>query len=84
MTGEFGLAAPMGPAVHNQLMAARKLGFEDGLVGHLVAAALKLNWMTRLTSSPRKRGPRTRAAGDGQSCCGVLAGSPLRSVRDDG
>jgi 3-hydroxyisobutyrate dehydrogenase-like beta-hydroxyacid dehydrogenase len=43
MTGEHALAAPMGPAVHNQLMAARKLGFEDGLVGHLVAAALKLN-----------------------------------------
>ena len=43
MTGECGMAAPMGPAVHNQLMAARKLGFEDGLVGHLVAAALKLN-----------------------------------------
>lgn len=43
MTGEAGMAAPMGPAVHNQLMAARKLGFENGLVGHLVAAALKLN-----------------------------------------
>ena len=43
MTGEFGIAAAMGPAVHNQLMSARKLGFEDGLVGHLVAAALKLN-----------------------------------------
>lgn len=43
MTGETGVAAPMGPAVHNQLIAARKLGFEEGLVGHLVAAALKLN-----------------------------------------
>jgi 3-hydroxyisobutyrate dehydrogenase-like beta-hydroxyacid dehydrogenase len=43
MTGEAGMAAPMGPAVHNQLMAARKLGFETALVGHLVAAALKLN-----------------------------------------
>ncbi len=43
MTGEHALAAPMGPAVHNQLMTARKLGFDDGLVGHLVAAALKLN-----------------------------------------
>lgn len=43
MTGEAGVAAPMGPAVHSQLMAARKLGFENGLVGHLVAAALKLN-----------------------------------------
>jgi 3-hydroxyisobutyrate dehydrogenase-like beta-hydroxyacid dehydrogenase len=43
MTGETGVHAPMGPAVHNQLIAARKLGFEDELVGHLVAAALKLN-----------------------------------------
>lgn len=43
MTGEHEMAAPMGPAVHGQLMTARKLGFEEGLVGHLVAAALKLN-----------------------------------------
>jgi 3-hydroxyisobutyrate dehydrogenase-like beta-hydroxyacid dehydrogenase len=43
MTGEHGLAAPMGPAVHNQFITAYKLGFEEGLVAHLVAAAQKLN-----------------------------------------
>jgi 3-hydroxyisobutyrate dehydrogenase-like beta-hydroxyacid dehydrogenase len=43
MTGEHGLAAPMGPAVHNQFITAFKLGFDDGLVAHLVAAAQKLN-----------------------------------------
>jgi 3-hydroxyisobutyrate dehydrogenase-like beta-hydroxyacid dehydrogenase len=43
MTGEHGLAAPMGPAVHNQFITAYKLGFEDGLVAHLVAAVQKLN-----------------------------------------
>ncbi len=43
MTGEHGLAAPMGPAVHNQFITAYKLGFDDGLVAHLVAAAQKLN-----------------------------------------
>ena len=58
MTGDFGMAAPMGPAVHNQLMAARKLGFEDGLVGHLVAAALKFNG---LADAPAASG----AANDG-------------------
>jgi 3-hydroxyisobutyrate dehydrogenase-like beta-hydroxyacid dehydrogenase len=43
MTGEHGLAAPMGPAVHNQFITAYKLGFEEGLVAHLVAASQKLN-----------------------------------------
>jgi 3-hydroxyisobutyrate dehydrogenase-like beta-hydroxyacid dehydrogenase len=56
MTGEHGMAAPMGPAVHNQLMTARKLGFDDGLVGHLVAAALKLNGLDA-TDKPADAAP---------------------------
>jgi 3-hydroxyisobutyrate dehydrogenase-like beta-hydroxyacid dehydrogenase len=43
MTGTAGLAAPMGALVHDRLVTARKLGFDDGLVGHLVAASLALN-----------------------------------------
>lgn len=43
MTGNAGVSAPLGAVVHNQLVNARLLGFEDGLVGHLMAAALQLN-----------------------------------------
>ena len=43
MTGNAGVSAPLGAVVHNQLVNARLLGFEDGLVGHLMAAALHLN-----------------------------------------
>ena len=43
MTGDERLAAPMGAAVYDRLITAQKIGFDDGLVGHLVAAALKLN-----------------------------------------
>ncbi len=39
-----GIVAPMGAAVHNQLAAARAVGYDEGLVGHLVAAALKINF----------------------------------------
>jgi 3-hydroxyisobutyrate dehydrogenase-like beta-hydroxyacid dehydrogenase len=46
MTGNAGLSAPLGAVVHNQLVNARLLGFEDGLVGHLMAAALQLNRLT--------------------------------------
>lgn len=44
MAMNAGITAPMGAAVHNQLAAARALGFEDGVVGHLVAASLKANF----------------------------------------
>jgi len=43
MAGSVSLEAPMGAAVHQRLVAAGELGFEEGLVGHLVAAALKAN-----------------------------------------
>ncbi len=43
MVGDERLAAPMGAAVYDRLITAQKLGFDDGLVGHLVAASLKLN-----------------------------------------
>ena len=33
----------MGAAVLDRLVTAGKLGFDDGLVGHLVAAGLSLN-----------------------------------------
>lgn len=43
MMGDARLAAPLGAAVYDRLITAQKLGFGDGLVGHLVAASLKLN-----------------------------------------
>ncbi len=48
------LAAPMGAAVHEQLDAAARLGFSDGLVGHLIAAALKLNRLEDGDREPRR------------------------------
>ena len=47
-----GLQAQMGPAVLGRLEEAGKLGFEDGLVGHLVAAALKLNGLEASRPEP--------------------------------
>lgn len=44
MAMNAGIAAPMGAAVHNQLATARAVGFDDGVVGHLVAATLKVNF----------------------------------------
>jgi 3-hydroxyisobutyrate dehydrogenase-like beta-hydroxyacid dehydrogenase len=44
MAMNAGLVAPMGAAVHNQLATARAVGFDEGLVGHLVAAALRINF----------------------------------------
>lgn len=43
MAMNAGLVAPMGAAVHNQLATARAVGYDEGLVGDLVAAALKVN-----------------------------------------
>lgn len=43
MTGIAGLAAPLGAVVQDRLVTAGKLGFDAGLVGHLVAASLVLN-----------------------------------------
>ena len=43
MTGNYDLAAPMGAAVLDRLVTASKLGFQDRLVGSLVAASLALN-----------------------------------------
>ena len=44
MAMNAGITAPMGAAVHNQLATARAVGFEEGVVGHLVAAALAVNF----------------------------------------
>ena len=52
MTGTAGLAAPMGAAVYDRLITTEKLGFDDGLVGHLVAAALKLNGLAENAAGP--------------------------------
>lgn len=44
MAMDLGLVGPMGGVVHSQLAQARALGFSDGLIAHLIAAALKLNF----------------------------------------
>lgn len=41
MSMDFGLVSPMGALVHNQLVLAQAMGFPEGTIGHLVAAALK-------------------------------------------
>jgi 3-hydroxyisobutyrate dehydrogenase-like beta-hydroxyacid dehydrogenase len=54
MADSVSMAAPMGMAVQERLETAGAIGFSDGLVGHLVAAALKLNQLEDGDREPQR------------------------------